>query len=200
MIALDASALVDAVLDQPAGEWVLEQIAGEEVAAPAHQSAEVLSALSRLVRAGEIEPATARTRSTRRPHCRSESSFSPLLTCGALTNFASASRAGRPVRRPRRRARLQSGHHGPATGSGYRAVRRPDPVVAKAGTVHVPNTPLPVLVVVHNVATSIRTWTWAARTEMPATSEVSTSTTAPATYRMIGGSRPQGHRGLAWSQ
>ena len=60
MIVLEASALVDAVLDQPAAEWVLEQIAGEEVAAPAHQLAEVLSALSRLVRAGEIEPTTAR--------------------------------------------------------------------------------------------------------------------------------------------
>lgn len=60
MIVLDASALVDAVLDQPAAEWVLEQIAGEEVAAPAHQPAEVLSALSRLVRAGEIDPATGR--------------------------------------------------------------------------------------------------------------------------------------------
>ncbi len=60
MIVLDASALVDAVLDQPAAEWVLDQIAAEEIVAPAHQPAEVLSALSRLVRAGEIEPATAR--------------------------------------------------------------------------------------------------------------------------------------------
>jgi hypothetical protein len=34
MIVLDASALVDAVPDQPAAEWVLEQIAGEEVAPP----------------------------------------------------------------------------------------------------------------------------------------------------------------------
>ena len=48
------------MLDQPAAGWVLEQVAGEEASAPAHQPAEVLSALSRLVRAGEIEPATAR--------------------------------------------------------------------------------------------------------------------------------------------
>jgi hypothetical protein len=34
MTVLDAAALTDAVLDQPAAEWVLEQIAGEEVAAP----------------------------------------------------------------------------------------------------------------------------------------------------------------------
>ncbi len=60
MIVLDASALADAVLDQPAAEWVLKQIAGEDVSSPAHQPAEMLSVLSRLVRAGEIEPGTAR--------------------------------------------------------------------------------------------------------------------------------------------
>ena len=37
MIVLDASALVDVVLDQPHGSWVLAQIAGEQVCAPAHQ-------------------------------------------------------------------------------------------------------------------------------------------------------------------
>jgi predicted nucleic acid-binding protein len=53
VIVLDASALVDVVLDQRGAEWVLGQIDEEEVAAPSHQPAEVLSALARLVR-GEV--------------------------------------------------------------------------------------------------------------------------------------------------
>jgi len=60
VIVLDACALVDAVLDQPAASWVLDEIADEQVCAPAHQLAEVLSALARLVRASQIEPETAR--------------------------------------------------------------------------------------------------------------------------------------------
>jgi predicted nucleic acid-binding protein len=55
MIVLDASALIDVVLDQPSAEWVLDQIGDQEIMAPAHQAAEVLSALSRLVRAGELD-------------------------------------------------------------------------------------------------------------------------------------------------
>lgn len=60
MIVLDSSALVDVVIDQPAREWVLDQITGEEVQAPSHQLAEVLSVLSRLVRAGELGAEEAR--------------------------------------------------------------------------------------------------------------------------------------------
>jgi len=59
VIVLDASALVDVVLDQEASSWVLDQLEGEEVCAPAHQPAEVLSALARLVRAGELESGAA---------------------------------------------------------------------------------------------------------------------------------------------
>jgi predicted nucleic acid-binding protein len=59
MIVLDASALVDVVLDRPAKSWVLERLSGEAVAAPAHQPAEVLSALARLLRAGAIDAPTA---------------------------------------------------------------------------------------------------------------------------------------------
>ena len=73
-----------------------------------------------------------------------------------------------------------SRHHRSATDNGHRALRRSDPVVVKAGAIPVRNTPLPVLVV-HSETTSIRTWTWAAKAEMSATSEVSTSTTALAT-------------------
>ncbi|MGH3904989.1 MAG: type II toxin-antitoxin system VapC family toxin [Pseudonocardiaceae bacterium] len=60
MIVLDTSALIDAVLDQPAAEWVLDQIADNEVSAPAHQPAEVLSALARLVRSAQLELHPAR--------------------------------------------------------------------------------------------------------------------------------------------
>ncbi|OLS97105.1 hypothetical protein BJF90_42930 [Pseudonocardia sp. CNS-004] len=60
MIVLDASALVDLVLDQRGSEWVVGQIDGEEIAAPAHQPGEVLSALARLVRSAVLTPEVAR--------------------------------------------------------------------------------------------------------------------------------------------
>lgn len=60
MIVLDAAALVDVVLDQPPKAWVLEQLVGERVCAPAHQRAEVLSAIARLERGGELSAAVAR--------------------------------------------------------------------------------------------------------------------------------------------
>lgn len=60
MIVLDAAALVDLVLDQPSAPWVLEQIEANEVSAPAHQPAEVLSAIARLARAGALDEPSAR--------------------------------------------------------------------------------------------------------------------------------------------
>lgn len=60
MIVLGASALVDVVLDQPAAAWVLGEIAGNEVRAPAHQPAGVLSALARLSRTAAISASVAR--------------------------------------------------------------------------------------------------------------------------------------------
>jgi predicted nucleic acid-binding protein len=59
VIVLGASALVDVVLDQPAKDSVVAHLE-EQVAAPAHQPAEVLSSLARLVRAGTITAAVAR--------------------------------------------------------------------------------------------------------------------------------------------
>lgn len=59
MIVLDAAALVDVVLDQPQSTWVLDLLTGQEICAPAHQPAEVLSALSRLRRAGVLDRETA---------------------------------------------------------------------------------------------------------------------------------------------
>lgn len=55
MIVLDASALIDVVTDQPSAPWVLEQVVADEATTPAHQPAEVLSALARLVRAGDLD-------------------------------------------------------------------------------------------------------------------------------------------------
>ena len=59
MIVLDASALVDVVVDQPPKEGVLAHL-GQPVIAPAHQMAEVLSAVGRLVRAGTVTHDVAR--------------------------------------------------------------------------------------------------------------------------------------------
>jgi predicted nucleic acid-binding protein len=59
VIVLDAAALVDVLISQPAQSWVLEQMTGEEVIAPSHQPAEVLSAIARLARAGQIDRAVA---------------------------------------------------------------------------------------------------------------------------------------------
>lgn len=54
MIVLDAAALVDVVIDQPTRLWVLETLRDQEVVAPAHQPAEVLSVIARLHRAGDL--------------------------------------------------------------------------------------------------------------------------------------------------
>ncbi len=59
MIVLDASALVDVIVDQPWRDRVLEHL-DQPIAAPAHQPAEVLSALARLARAGSITERRAR--------------------------------------------------------------------------------------------------------------------------------------------
>jgi predicted nucleic acid-binding protein len=60
VIVLDASALLDVLLDQPDRGWVLDRLSGEQVCAPAHQLAEVLSAIARLIRAGELDEAVGR--------------------------------------------------------------------------------------------------------------------------------------------
>lgn len=53
MIVLDASALVEVVADQPGKAAVVAHLTGP-VVAPSHQPAEALSAIARMVRAGEI--------------------------------------------------------------------------------------------------------------------------------------------------
>ena len=52
---LDASALVDLLLGNEVGGAVRRRIAGHVLHAPAHVDAEVLSALGRLHRAGDLE-------------------------------------------------------------------------------------------------------------------------------------------------
>lgn len=59
MIVLDASALVDLVIDQPWRDQILDHL-DQPILAPAHQLAEVLSALARLCRADELRHADAR--------------------------------------------------------------------------------------------------------------------------------------------
>lgn len=59
MIVLDASALIDVVLDQPSTPWVLTHLESDRILAPGHQLAEVLSALARLVRSETISPSVA---------------------------------------------------------------------------------------------------------------------------------------------
>ena len=53
MIVLDASALVDVVARTTRADWVLRRLTSE-ACAPAHQTAEVLSAMARIVRAGAL--------------------------------------------------------------------------------------------------------------------------------------------------
>ncbi|MEX2621683.1 MAG: type II toxin-antitoxin system VapC family toxin [Egibacteraceae bacterium] len=53
-------ALVDVLVDQAHAGWLLDQLASGEVMAPAHQPAEVGSAVARLHRAGALTADTAR--------------------------------------------------------------------------------------------------------------------------------------------
>lgn len=59
MMVLDASALVDVVLGGTSAGWVLDRLDDQELCAPSHLFAETLSALARLVRAGELTEAGA---------------------------------------------------------------------------------------------------------------------------------------------
>lgn len=59
MIVLDASAVVDVLLDRSPAGWVLDEMRDHELSAPGHQPAEVLSAVARVVRSGELDPAVA---------------------------------------------------------------------------------------------------------------------------------------------
>jgi predicted nucleic acid-binding protein len=55
---VDASALVDLLLDNDLGRAVRHRIKGHALHAPAHLDAEVLSALGRLHRAGDLDAGT----------------------------------------------------------------------------------------------------------------------------------------------
>lgn len=61
-VVVDASALVDLLLDNDLGRAVRSRIAGHGLHAPAHVDAEVLSALGRLQRAGDLDAATVERR------------------------------------------------------------------------------------------------------------------------------------------
>jgi len=53
-LVIDASAMVDYLVDSPLAARVAERIADSEILVPAHFDAEVLSALGRLHRGGEL--------------------------------------------------------------------------------------------------------------------------------------------------
>ncbi len=53
-VVVDASAIVDLLAGAPASGWIAEYLADADVQAPAHMLAEVLSAIGRLQRTGEI--------------------------------------------------------------------------------------------------------------------------------------------------
>ena len=55
--AVDASAIVDLLLDNDSGRAVRRRVAGHALHAPAHLDAEVLFALGRLHRAGDLDAA-----------------------------------------------------------------------------------------------------------------------------------------------
>ena len=55
-LVLDASAIVDLLLDAPTAEAIRRRMRGNELHAPAHFDAEVLSALGRLHRDGHLSP------------------------------------------------------------------------------------------------------------------------------------------------
>ena len=57
-LVVDASAAVEALLGSRLGIKVRIRMRGHELHAPAHLDAEVLSALGRLYRAGELDPTT----------------------------------------------------------------------------------------------------------------------------------------------
>jgi len=54
-IVVDASALIDLLLANELGQAVGRRVAGHDLHAPAHVDAEVLSALGRLYRAGDLD-------------------------------------------------------------------------------------------------------------------------------------------------
>jgi predicted nucleic acid-binding protein len=58
LLVVDASVVVEVLRRSHRGDAVAARMRGATLAAPAHLDAEVLSALGRLVRAGEAEPAS----------------------------------------------------------------------------------------------------------------------------------------------
>lgn len=61
-LVIDASAMVDYLVDSPLAVGVADRIAGSDIAVPAHFDAEVLSALGRLQRGGDLNEAEVATR------------------------------------------------------------------------------------------------------------------------------------------
>lgn len=60
MIVLDASALVDMILDRPGADWLVERVTEDSICAPSHQPSEALSAFARMERAGLLTAGACR--------------------------------------------------------------------------------------------------------------------------------------------
>jgi len=63
-LVIDASAMVDYLVDSPLATRVADRITDNEISVPAHFEAEVLSALGRLQRGGELSEAQIEVRVT----------------------------------------------------------------------------------------------------------------------------------------
>lgn len=61
-VVVDASAMVDLLVGSPLGEPVRRRLEGQQLHAPAHLDAEVLSALGRLHRGGKLSAIAVATR------------------------------------------------------------------------------------------------------------------------------------------
>ena len=80
-VVLDASAMVTMLVGGHSGEPIVERLRGTSVHVPAHFDAEVLSALGRLRRAGEVSPAAVGVRLERLAAAPFERHpLAPLLT------------------------------------------------------------------------------------------------------------------------
>jgi predicted nucleic acid-binding protein len=58
-LVLDASAMVDLLIEAPSADAIIARLKGSAVHVPGHFDAEVLSAIARLTRAGELSDARA---------------------------------------------------------------------------------------------------------------------------------------------
>jgi predicted nucleic acid-binding protein len=82
-VIVDASAMVDLLTGSPVGAAVRDRLRAHELHAPAHFDAEVLSALGRLQRAGQLSPNQVKARIDRLAAAPVDRHALPPLLAGA---------------------------------------------------------------------------------------------------------------------